>query len=303
MTRALVVGRLRKGREIERVVGETRASKLRRARWKVDSKIVERKPELRRAAADAVAKGCDVVVAVGGDGAVHQVSTALAKTRVALGIVPMGTGNLLAGNLKIPTDPAEAARIIGERHRRRIDIGRVTVAGGERFDFAVACGVGFDAEVMEKTEASQKLRWGKLAYVANAIAEAGALHNVPHAITLDGVTTSSEAAQILIANFGQLMAGIEPDLAIQPDDGILDVIGDPRVGAVVGTGSPALKPSARKNDGESHGGQGVVREQARRIRVATTPARLVEVDGNVVGRTPIKVKVVPRALTVIVPRK
>ena len=85
------------------------------------------------------------------------------------------------------------------------------------------------------------------------------------------------------------------------DDGILDVIeihaSGPLSGLIAG-----LEALRQKNVGESHGGR-AVRAQARRIRVATTPARLVEVDGNVVGHTPIKVKVVPRALTVIVPAK
>jgi len=300
MIRALVVGRLRKGRKIRRVVRQT-AGELRTAGWKVDTKIVELKPDLQRAAARAVAKGFDVVVAVGGDGAVLQVSTPLARTKVALGIIPMGTGNLLATNLEIPTDPAEAARTLVAGHRRRIDIGRVTVDGGDRYDFAVACGVGFDAKVMEKTAAAQKRRWGKLAYVVNAISEAGAVHNVPHSITLDGVTTSSEAAQILIANFGQMMAGVEPDLAVQPDDAILDVIeihaSGPLSGLVAG-----LEALRQKTVGESHGGH-AVRARARRIRIETTPKRLVEVDGNVVGTTPIRVRVVPHALTVIVPAK
>jgi diacylglycerol kinase family enzyme len=242
-----------------------------------------------------------VVVAVGGDGAVLEVATALAKTEVALGIIPMGTGNLLAGNLEIPGDLAEATRTLVTGRHKRIDLGRLTVDGGARHYFAVACGVGFDAKVMKKTGTGQKRRWGKLAYVANAISEAGGVHNVPHAITIDGVKTTSEEAQVLIANFGQMLTGVEPDRSIQPDDGILDVIELRGSGPLSGL-LAAWEALRQKNLGESHGGH-AIRAQARKIQIETTPRRLVEVDGNVVGTTPIKVSIRPSALTVIVPPK
>ena len=141
---------------------------------------------MRRATREALKAGCDLVVAVGGDGLVQQVLTVLAGTKVALAIVPSGTGNLLAGNLAIPEDHAEAVRVALRGRRRRIDVGRLAI-DGKRRAFAVACGVGFDADVMERTDGEQKGRWGKLAYVANAVLEAGHIHDVPHDITLDGV--------------------------------------------------------------------------------------------------------------------
>ena len=61
--------------------------------------------------------------------------------------------------------------------------------GGKRRDFTVACGVGFDADVMEGTDPTQKGRWGKIAYLASAIRETGNIRNGPHTITLDGVRT------------------------------------------------------------------------------------------------------------------
>ena len=80
---------------------ETR-KRLEAAGWTVDGALVTTKGQLRRRVARAVKRDVDVVVAVGGDGAVSQVVQRLAGTQVALGIVPMGTGNLLAGNLGIP---------------------------------------------------------------------------------------------------------------------------------------------------------------------------------------------------------
>ena len=138
MTRALVLGRRRPGRKIGEAVRETQ-ERLEAAGWKVDSLVVRRKSALRRHAAHGVDAGVDVVVAVGGDGAVLQVVNALAETKVALGIIPMGTGNLLAGNLGIPHRLDRAVDVLVNGHHRRIDLGRVTV-GGKDHDFTVAWG-------------------------------------------------------------------------------------------------------------------------------------------------------------------
>jgi YegS/Rv2252/BmrU family lipid kinase len=297
LTRALVIGRRRKGREIEEGVRETRRL-LEAAGWTVDSALVDSKRALRRDAARAVKAGADVVVAVGGDGAVLQVVQALAETQVALGIVPMGTGNLLAGNLGIPRPLGQAVDVLLSGGRRRIDLGRLTV-GGKRELFAVACGVGFDAEVMKATGKGQKLRRGKLAYVASAIKQSRRVRNVSHEITLDGVRSSMEATQVFIANFGRMGLAIEPRLEIQPDDGLLDVIVVRASGPLWGllAGWEAL----RQGDlGESSAGH-VFRARARKVRIETEPSRLVETDGSVVGTTPIKASIRPAALTVIIP--
>jgi diacylglycerol kinase (ATP) len=297
MTHALVVGRRRKGRKIGQVVRETQEH-LEAAGWAVEIALVTRKRELRRQAARAVKADVDIVVAVGGDGAVLQVVQALAGKQVALGIVPMGTGNLLAGNLGIPHRPDRAAEVVISGARRRIDLGRLSV-GGKREVFAVACGVGFDAEVMKATAKRKKLRWGKLAYVATAIGQRRRVHNVVHDITLDGVHSTMKATQILMANFGQIGLAVAPRLEIQPDDGYLDVIVVRASGPLPGllAGWEAL----RQGDlGESSNGH-AFRAKARKVRIETEPSRLVEIDGSVVGTTPITASIRPAALTVIVP--
>jgi diacylglycerol kinase (ATP) len=297
VTRALVIGRRRKGRGIGGAVREVRAT-LVAAGWTVDGAVVERRSDLRRRARRAVKHGCDVVVAVGGDGAVNEVVTALVGTPVALGIIPTGTGNLLAGNLGIPHRRDRAARTIISGTRRRIDVGRATV-GGKSCDVAVACGIGFDADVMDSTASRSKRRWGKLAYVAGAIAASGRIRNVTHEITLDGVTTKTRAAQVLVANFGRMAAGLSPRRPVLPDDGLLEVIVVRASGRLAALG--AAWEALRQGDlGDSSGGH-VFRAQARKVRVASARPRLVEVDGNVVGRTPVSVTIRPAALSVIVP--
>jgi diacylglycerol kinase (ATP) len=298
MTRALVIGRHRPGRKIGRAVRETQR-RLDAAGWKVEGLVVRRKSALRRHVADAAKAGVDVVVAVGGDGAVLQVVNAIAETSVALGIIPLGTGNLLAGNLGIPHRLDQAVDVLVNGHHRRIDLGRVTV-GGEAHYFSVACGVGFDARVMESTDTTEKRRLGKLAYVVAAMRQAQHVRDVSHEITLDGAHSTSKAAQVFVANFGQMGSLIKARREIQPDDGLLDVIVIRAPGPLLGllAGVEALWQRDLGSTGAGH----VFRAQAREVRIETRPERLVETDGSVIGKTPIIVSIRPAALTVIEPK-
>lgn len=297
-SRAFVIGRYRKGRPIADAVHEV-GRLLDGEGVAAECKVVRRKREVRKETARAVKAGHDLVVCVGGDGAVLQVATSLAGTDVALAIVPMGTGNLLARNLRVPHPPTEAVRTAITGRPRRIDLGQVTVAGKRR-DFTVACGVGFDADVMGRTDSDEKARWGKMAYLASAFAESGNIRNVRHDITLDGVRMTTEAAQVIVANFGRLPPGFKVR-GIRPDDGLLDVFVVRASGPL-----PALlagwEAIRQTKTGESDSGR-VMRAKARKVRVDTDPDRQVELDGSVVGTTPIRISIRPSALTVMVPRR
>ncbi|HEX6945131.1 MAG TPA: diacylglycerol kinase family protein [Casimicrobiaceae bacterium] len=298
MTRALVIGRWRKGRQVARHVAEVSRA-LRAAGWTVEDRVVRRKRAVRGRTARAVKRGFDVVVAVGGDGTVLQVATKLAGSRTALGIIPLGTGNLLAGNLGLPGRHGGAVKTILARRRRRIDVGRIEVDGKVR-RFTVACGIGYDAEVMDATSPPQKLRWGKLAYLANAIGTSDELRLVPHALTIDGRRIETDASQVFVANQGRMLPIIAPRRRIRPDDGLLDVIVVRASGAVPGliAGWDAMVQEDLGTTGDGR----VFRTQARRIEIETEPGRLVEIDGSVIGRTPVVIRVERRALTVLVRR-
>jgi diacylglycerol kinase (ATP) len=295
--RAFVIARRRKGRPVTDAVREVEQL-LEAEGATVESEIVRRKKDVRESTSRAMKAGFDVIVAVGGDGMVLEVATALAGSQVPLAIVPTGTGNLLAGNLDIPHPPAEAVHTAIAGRRRRIDLGQVKI-DGKRRDFTVACGVGFDADVMDRTDSEQKGRWGKFAYLANAILETGNIRNVAHRVTIDGVQSTTEAAQVLIANFGRV-AG-QKVRGVRADDGLLDVFIVKASGPLPGllAGWQAIRTTEA---GETGGGR-VYRAQARKVRIETTPKRLVETDGSIVGKTPITVSVRPSALTVMVPRR
>ena len=112
--------------------------------------------------ATAVDAGAGVVVACGGDGTVRACLDGLSGAETALGIVPLGTGNLLAANLGLPAG-LEAAGGVGDGERRKIDLGRIN---GEAF--AVMAGSGFDAEMIADANDELKSRIGTAAYVLSA---------------------------------------------------------------------------------------------------------------------------------------
>lgn len=291
------MARLRSGRPIEEAVRATVLG-LQSAGWSARSAIVRRKSALRRQTRRALKRGADLVVVVGGDGAVGQVATRMTGSGVPLGIVPAGTGNLFAGNVGIPSERGEAIATIVNGRPRILDVGRIVIDGRKRA-FTIACGIGFDADVMDATSRTEKLRWGQLAYIANAIGQTSGLHNVPHVLTLDGEVMELDAAQVFVANLGRMLPLVEPRPPVSPDDGLLDVI------VIMASGPiPALLAGweAMRQDGlgQSDGGH-VFRARARKVRIETKPARLVEADGSTVGRTPLKASVVPDGLCVMVP--
>jgi YegS/Rv2252/BmrU family lipid kinase len=299
VTRAVVLGRRRIGRQIGPTVHEAE-KRLKAAGWEVETEVVYHKKQLRKSARKAVKAKVDVVVAVGGDGAVFQVVNAIAESDVTLGIIPKGTGNLLAGNLDIPTQVEKAIDVLLNGETRTIDLGRVSLDGTDR-DFAVACGVGFDANVMDRTDPAHKRRWGKLAYLASAVREGPRTRDIRHDIKIGDRTITTTAAQIFIANFGRVGSLVEPRRRVVADDGVFDVFVVKADGPVEGlmAGWSALN---QRKLGESSDGR-VLRARATEVTVTSTPPQLVETDGTVIGRTPISATIRPRALRVLAPKR
>jgi undecaprenyl-diphosphatase len=168
--------------------------------------------------ARAIQAGVDVVFAAGGDGTVMSCATALAGTPVALAVLPLGTGNLLAANLALPTQVAAGIAAATGPDRRLLDVGVI-----EDRCFTVMAGMGFDALMLHDAPATLKARIGWLAYALAALRH---LCEIPMTvdISLDyGPPVTLPARAILIGNVGRLQGGVRllPDAV--PDDGLLDV--------------------------------------------------------------------------------
>jgi YegS/Rv2252/BmrU family lipid kinase len=249
-----------------------------------------------RLAREAASAGADLLIAHGGDGTAMEVAAALIGTSRPLGLLPAGTGNLLAGNLGVRREPRAAADVILAGRTRAIDVGRLTSSAGQRY-FAVAAGAGFDAELMQSTAQRHKRSFGMGAYVATAVGLATALTRARVEVEADGTVHRSHAATVLVANCGQLIPGLLPLSArIAPDDGVLDVaVLDAE--SLPGAARVAWRLLLRRPEGAP----GITLLRARSVRVTAEPVLPVQADGEAAGRSPISVELVPRALVVLAP--
>lgn len=245
----------------------------------------------------ALADGVELLIAHGGDGTAMDVAAALIGTELPLGLLPAGTGNLLAGNLRISRSWRAATQVILARTSRPLDIGRLTTSEGVRH-FAVACGAGFDAELMRDTASHHKRAFGMGAYVATAVGLATSITRAHLTLEVDGTAHEAKAAVILIANCGELIPGllqIRPD--IRPDDGVFDV-------AILDAASfpgaaRVLWQMLLRNPA---GGGGITFLRATTVRVSAEPPLPVQADGEAGGSTPMAVELLPLALHVLAPR-
>lgn len=251
-------------------------------------------------ASRAVADGAQLVVVAGGDGTVRAAVDALAHTRVALGIVPTGTGNLLARNLGLPLDVPDAVEVALTGRRRRLDVGCVRVGSDpatEPSRFVVMAGLGFDAAMMADASASLKASVGWPAYLLSA---ARHLRDDAVRITLtldDRPPRRLQVRTVLIGNVGQLQAGLQllPDAA--PDDGVLDV-------AVIAPRGVLdwLRVVGRVLTAGSTSDRRLERATAQQVQLRTRLPQRYELDGDPLGTTTVLlVTVEPGALTVAVP--
>jgi YegS/Rv2252/BmrU family lipid kinase len=173
---------------------------------------------------EAAVSGCDVVLTIGGDGTIRAVCEELAGTGIPVGIVPAGTGNLLARNLDIPLYLRSAVDVGLNGQDRAIDMVRVSGDRMEDTTFLVMAGMGFDAAIMEGVNEGIKAKVGWLAYVWSAL-KSLMFPAIRVEVSVDGGEfTRHRARTIVIGNVGFLQGGMPliPDAAI--DDGQLDVV-------------------------------------------------------------------------------
>jgi len=296
MARALLITNPAAGRADARAVTVIRDT-LRHGGWSVEVLATARSGDARRFAEQGRAQGVDVLVCHGGDGTAMQVAAAAAGSGIPLGLVPGGTGNLLAGNLRLPRRPAAAARAILQGMALTIDLGAVERADGTHY-FAVCSGAGFDARLMAATGAAEKRRWKMGAYVAHACAALPGVRSVRHRVTVDGESRELGAAMVLVANCGELLPPflrLRDDIA--PDDGWLDVLAFRADGTweFVRTFFELLR---RPRDGSGRLWFG--RGRTVRVEVLEGPPRPIQLDGEPWGDTPFEARLLPGALQVIV---
>lgn len=271
----------------------------------------------------AIAAGCDAVFACGGDGTVHEVVQGLiaSRTPTALGVIPLGTANALAHDLRIPRDPAAAAQAALTAERQKVAVGQVQCSGLDgkpltRY-FVVATGIGVDAHMFYKLNFQRKQKHGMAAYYAQA-ASLWFTHQFASFEILFGSKDEgmrkevvSQALAVRISQFGGVLKRLAPGAALRRNDFrlvifktasrvpyILYVLGrfleqEWRVPGVELADTTHLICRALGDGG--NGKQTQNEQQNKRI--------YVEADGELIGTLPAEISMAPDAITLLVPQK
>ena len=249
-------------------------------------------------AAQALTDGATLVCPLGGDGTVRSVAAALTGKDVPLGLLPSGTGNLLARNLRLPVDDLEAALTIALHGRdTRIDVGEVSWDGEPATVFLVMAGMGLDAVMMADVDDGLKKRVGWLAY---AISGVRGLFRIGFAVRVQAAerrAVSQRALAVVVGNCGELTGGLRLMPAASLDDGQLDtVLASPNsISGWLAMGLNVLSLSRR-------GHRSLVRLVSDRVQVRTRDAIEAQLDGDAVGPKRLMECTVRRqALTVRLP--
>ncbi len=265
----------------------------------------------------AIDKGADVLVAVGGDGTVREVAAVAAEAKVPMGIIPMGTGNILARNLEMPLSDASALlRAVLEGEDKRIDVGWLELDKAKKNKrpskhiFLVIAGAGLDAEMVAAADDGAKRHLGWVAYIFALVRHMGA-KRMEAKVTVDQEEpVDSLMRTVLFANCGKLPGGLQlvPDASF--DDGKLDVATIDARGGVVGwtelfgtvvaQGAGIKQPDIPKSWRASRIDH--VRGTSIELRMATP--QKVQADGDPLGKASVvRGWVDPGALTVRLPAK
>lgn len=245
-------------------------------------------------AAEELAHRYDALFTLGGDGTAMEVIGAVAPWGPPVGVLPGGTGNLLARALGIPLRLVPAVRALAAGAEARVDLGRLDT--GRRF--AIGTGVGIDASMIATTSNAWKRRVGVLAYVIAGTGHVLRRERFRASVTVDGSVTECWASVVLVANFGVLLNGlITLGDNIRYDDGVLDVcIFDPR------TLADSLRISRKLLARDFSADSAMAYLRGSNISIRTDPPRLAQADGELIGLTPFSITTEPLAARLLVPQ-
>lgn len=245
------------------------------------------------AAREAAEQGFDLVGVYGGDGTVAEVVSGLAEGGPPILLLPGGTGNALAEDLRIPPKLVDAAALVtGDAYEiRRVDLGRV----GQRW-FVLRLTMGFEAEMVAAATREMKDRYGWLAYALTGLQTLSEPPMARYSITVDGKATECEGLAAVVANSAASgLVGVRFADDVDVSDGKLDVV-------VVENANLLgwLRGAADAAQGQQP--SMLSRWRGTEIHVEASPAQAVLADGEDAGLTPVDVTVVPGAVGVVVPK-
>lgn len=251
----------------------------------------------RRLVDDALDRGTDALVVVGGDGVISLALQALATGDVPLGIVPAGTGNDHAREYRLPTgDPEAAADIVADGHTETVDLGHILDTTGAVKWFGTVMAAGFDSLVSDRTN---RMRWphGRMRYNVAMLAEISKLRLLPFRLTFDdGPEIRTDLTLAAFGNTRSYGGGMLICPGADHSDGLLDVT---MITSASRTRLVRLFPTVFK--GTHVDLDEVTTKRARTVHVEC-PGINAYADGDFALPLPVTVSAVPGALRLLVPR-
>jgi len=277
------------------------------AGWTVSLCRTERLGHARALATEAARDGVELVVAAGGDGTVNEVTNGLVGTRSAMGVLPAGTGNVLAAQLGLIGVPTPLHRgnlewAAGELCRgtiRAVDVGVAEPRSGEPRHFLLWAGVGLDAAVTHEIEGPArdlKRMMGPAAFGAVGLRSAWRLKGTDTVVLQDGAKTRGALLWAIVANVPLYAGAFRLSSDVRIDDGRLDVALLFGVGLV-----SSLVEAVRAKLGRPGAAPWPETSGAGRVRFNTSGPMPVHIDAEPFGSTPIRFSVRERALRLLVP--
>ncbi len=246
--------------------------------------------EAEALARNAVHEGFEKIVAAGGDGTINEVANGLAGSDAALGLLPLGTMNVFATELGLPTQDLEGCwRVIQDTHTRAIDL---PSANGKHF--VQLAGVGLDAQVVKETSLAAKRNFGPLSYLMNAAQIAA---RQPPRLTVESDSSRTDEGSFVLVGNGRRYGGPFPFFKrALIDDGLLDVLVFKRLNyfEMIRYMQDVIF-SAQITSPE------VEYFQTRSLRVTSETDVPFEVDGELTGTCPVLFETGRRKLNVLAP--
>jgi diacylglycerol kinase (ATP) len=246
-------------------------------------------------AREQIACGADLIVVAGGDGTINEALDGIAGSDVPLGILPAGTANVLAMEMKVGRDPVKVARRLHEWVPQRISVGELRQPGKDVRRFLLMAGIGLDAHIVYHVSAGLKAKTGKFAYWVAGWSLLG--RRLPQfEVDADGVRrTCSFALVSKVRNYGG-------DFEIAREVTLLD----DQFEVVLFEGKTTLsyvRYFAGMAIGKLSGLPGVTVLRARTLKISgAADSRVhVQIDGEYAGRLPAELRVVPAAVRLLVP--